>query len=75
MKIWWVCVWDNYYPRGELRNVYSTHYTEAEANAVAAKLLTFDYDNAEWHELEDEVKLYCKPANVKVVNVSNLLGL
>jgi hypothetical protein len=36
MKVWWVLVWDQYYPSAGLGNVRDTFETESEANEYAS---------------------------------------
>jgi hypothetical protein len=45
MKIWWVLVWENYYPEGELDNVKGMYLTEPEAIAAANEYKTKAWDN------------------------------
>lgn len=59
LKVWWVLTWDKYYPEGALRNVYSVHNTEEEANSVAEGLCN----------------RYQPPDYVEVANISNMIGL
>lgn len=59
LKVWWVLAWDYQYPESALRNVYSVHGSEEEAENVAESLRN----------------RFQPPDCVEVVNISNMIGL
>jgi hypothetical protein len=40
LRVWWVLVWDDYYPEGGLGNVRATFLTKGEADIFAATIDT-----------------------------------
>lgn len=66
MKVWWVTVWDDFYPDGGLNNVHNTYETEAEAKAAADVLRDIRWPWAGGTP---------RHGNVEIEDVSRRLGL
>lgn len=54
LKVWWVLAWDQYYPKGSLDNVRSTHSSFEEAEGEISALRAA-FDNVEIINISDKL--------------------
>lgn len=69
MKVWWLLVWDQYYPSAALGNFHSSYATQEEAEAEKNRLET--EPDGTWEGATPKVDGYLTCA--KVVNVAGKL--